>query len=77
MSDNQSKKGPSNPERRLLEAMVTLNAINHGRPVPDMNRIQCGWVARLTPSMTKDEQRRALIAAAARSGVKIKSSTTD
>jgi hypothetical protein len=77
MSDNHSKKGPSNPERRLLEAMVTLNAINHGRPVPDMSRIHGGWVARLTPSMTKDEQRHALIAAAARSDVRIKLSKTD
>jgi hypothetical protein len=42
-------------ERRLLEAIVTLNAINNGRPVPDMNKIHGGWVTSISPGQTREE----------------------
>ena len=54
--DNQSKKGPSSPERRLLEAMVTLNAINNGRPVPDMHRTRIERLARVCLTGFEAEQ---------------------
>ena len=55
MSDRDRKNGTKSPERRLLEAMVTLNAINHGRPVPDMSKISEGWVVQLEPGMDRQE----------------------
>ena len=38
------------PQRRLLEAMVRLNALNNGRPVPDMDKIHGGWVTSVCPA---------------------------
>jgi hypothetical protein len=55
MSDTDRKNGEISPERRLLEAMVTLNAINNGRPVPDMKNIIGGWVVRLDHGMDRQE----------------------
>ena len=55
MSDKDRKNGAKSPERRLLEAMVTLNAINHGRPVPDMSSISESWVVQLEPEMDRQE----------------------
>mgnify|MGYP001464306081 CR=1 FL=1 len=45
----------SSPEQRLLRAMVTLNAINNGRPVPDFNTIECGWVTTIDPNASAKE----------------------
>ena len=55
MYDTDRKNGEISPERRLLEAMVTLNAINNGRPVPDMKNIIGGWVVRLDHGMDRQE----------------------
>ena len=43
------------PEQRLLRAMVTLNAINNGRPVPDFNNIESGWITRIDRNASADE----------------------
>jgi len=45
----------SSPEQRLLRAMVTLNAINNGRPVPDFNTIESGWVTKIDPNASAEE----------------------
>ena len=45
----------SSPEQRLLRAMVTLNAINNGRPVPDFNKIEGGWVTKIDPNASAKE----------------------
>ena len=45
----------SSPEQRLLRAMVTLNAINNGRPVPDFNKIESGWVTKIDPNASTEE----------------------
>ena len=42
-------------EERLLRAMVTLNAINNGRPVPDFNTIESGWVTKIDPNASAEE----------------------
>ena len=42
-------------EERLLRAMVTLNAINNGRPAPDFNKIECGWGAKIDPNASAKE----------------------
>ena len=42
-------------EERLLRAMVTLNAINNGRPVPDFNKIEGGWVTKIDPNASAKE----------------------
>jgi hypothetical protein len=62
---------PENPKRRLLEAMVTLNALNNGRPVPDMSKIQGGWVTALNPSMSREEIKRNLLEAFKRNGITV------
>ena len=43
------------PEQRLLRAMVTLNAINNRRPVPDFNTIESGWVTKIDPNASPEE----------------------
>ena len=43
------------PEKRLLRAMITLNAINNGRPVPDFNKIESGWITRIDRDSSADE----------------------
>jgi hypothetical protein len=62
---------PENPKRRLLEAMVTLNALNNGRPVSDMSKIQGGWVTALKPSMSREEIKRNLLEAFKRNGITV------
>ena len=57
MSNSDERNGEKTPQRRLLEAMVTLNAINNGRPVPDMKNIVGGWVLKVTPDMDKHDIR--------------------
>ena len=42
-------------EQRLLRAMITLNAINNGRPVPDFNKIEGGWVTKIDPNASAKE----------------------
>ena len=64
------------PQRRLLEAMVTLNAINNGRPVPDMDKIQGGWVTNVSPGQSRDEIASKLIDAIKADGVTVSSGET-
>ena len=45
----------SSPEQRILRAMVTLNAINNGRPIPDSNKIESGWVTKMDPNASTEE----------------------
>ena len=59
------------PQRRLLEAMVTLNAINNGRPVPDMDKIQGGWVTSVSPGQSREEIASKLIDALKADGVTV------
>ena len=61
------------PERRLLEAMVTLNAINTDRPVPDMNKIHGGWVTSISPGQTREEIASNLIDAIQADGITVRS----
>lgn len=61
------------PERRLLEAMVTLNAINNDRPVPDMNKIHGGWVTSISPGQTREEIASNLIDAIQADGITVRS----
>ena len=77
MSDEHPDKIAKQPERRLLEAMVTLNAVNNGRSVPDMSHIRNGFIVGLAPSLTRAQKRRALIAALEKSGFTVNSSKTD
>ena len=59
------------PQRRLLEAMVRLNALNNGRPVPDMDKIQGGWVTSISPDQSREEIASKLVEAIKRDGVSV------
>jgi hypothetical protein len=74
MSNDHSSDPRISPDRRLLEAMVTLNAINHGRPVPDMSKIQSGFTFAVTPTMDRDQIRRNLVAALKKAGITVQDS---
>lgn len=63
-------KSRKSPQRRLLEAMVTLNAINHGRPVPDMEKIS-GWAVSIPPTTNKDEVKNLIRNAQQKDGIAI------
>ena len=63
------------PERRLLEAMITLNAINNGRPVPDMSKIKGGWVTGISPGESVEEIETKLINAIEADGITVNRST--
>lgn len=62
------------PERRLLEAIVTLNAINHGRPIPDMEKIKGGFVLPLGPDQSREEIKTRLREALETAGITVKKS---
>ncbi|PPR11944.1 MAG: hypothetical protein CFH41_00821 [Alphaproteobacteria bacterium MarineAlpha11_Bin1] len=62
------------PQRRLLEAMVTINAINNGRPVPDMDKIHGGWVTSVLPGQSRQEIASKLIDAIKADGVTVSAS---
>mgnify|MGYP001339954158 FL=1 len=62
------------PQRRLLEAMVTINAINNGRPVPDMDKIHGGWVTSVLPGQSREEIASKLIDAIKADGVTVSAS---
>ena len=64
------------PQRRLLEAMVRLNALNNGRPVPDMDKIQGGWVTSISPGQSREEIASKLIDAIKADGVTVSESET-
>ncbi len=64
------------PQRRLLEAMVTINAINNGRPVPDMDKIQGGWVTSISPGQSREEIASKLVDAIKADGVTVSASET-
>lgn len=49
------------PKRRLLEAMIILNAINNGRPIPDMENIEGGWVLPIDPDQSREETKAQII----------------
>ena len=63
-------------QRRLLEAMVRLNALNNGRPVPDMDKIQGGWVTSISPGQSREEIASKLIDAIKADGVTVSESET-
>ena len=62
------------PQRRLLEAMVTINAINNSRPVPDMDKIHGGWVTSVLPGQSRQEIASKLIDAIKADGVTVSAS---
>jgi hypothetical protein len=62
------------PQRRLLEAMVTINAINNGRPVPDMDKIHGGWVTSVLPGQSREGIASKLIDAIKADGVTVAAS---
>lgn len=64
------------PQRRLLEAMVRLNALNNGRPVPDMDKIQGGWVTSISPGQSREEIASKLVDAIKADGVTVSASKT-
>ena len=64
------------PQRRLLEAMVRLNALNNGRPVPDMDKIQGGWVTSISPGQSREEIASKLVDAIKADGVTVSASET-
>ena len=64
------------PQRRLLEAMVTINAINNGRPVPDMDKIHGGWVTSVPPGQSREEIASKLIEAIKADGVTVNTGET-
>lgn len=64
------------PQRRLLEAMVRLNALNNGRPIPDMDKIQGGWVTSISPCQSREEIASKLVEAIKRDGVSVLTSET-
>lgn len=59
------------PERRLLEAIVTLNAINHGRSIPDMNTIKGGTVLPLGRDQSIEELKTRLKEALEAAGITV------
>ena len=63
------------PERRLLEAMIMLNAINNGRPAPDMSKIKGGWVAGISPGESVEEIETKLINGIDTAGITVNRST--
>ena len=64
------------PQRRLLEAMVRLNALNNGRPVPDMDKIQGGWVTSISPGQSREEIASKLVDAIKADGVTVSANET-
>ena len=64
------------PQRRLLEAMVRLNALNNGRPVPDMDKIQGGWVTSISPGQSREEIASKLVEAIKKGGVSVRTNET-
>ena len=64
------------PQRRLLEAMVRLNALNNGRPVPDMDKIQGGWVTSISPGQSREGIASKLVDAIKADGVTVSESET-
>lgn len=72
MSDNKKKPAPTDPQRRLLEAMVILHARRNGRPIPDMKNI-IGFTVKVTPSDSRDEMRHKIIKGLNSIGAKVTS----
>ncbi len=72
MQDDNSTNTAKSAQRRLLEAMVTLNAINNGRPVPDMEKITNGWVLPISASASRKEMRKRIVNAISESGINIR-----
>ena len=72
MPDDNSTNTAKSAQRRLLEAMVTLNAINNGRPVPDMDKITNGWVLPISASASRKEMRKRIVNAISEGGINIR-----
>ena len=72
MPDDNSTNIAKSAKRRLLEAMVTLNAINNGRPVPDMDKIMNGWVLPIPASASRKEMRKRIVNAISEGGINIR-----
>jgi hypothetical protein len=73
MPDDNLTNTAKSAQRRLLEAMVTLNAINNGRPVPDMDKIKNGWVLPISASASRKEIRKRIVNAISDGGINIRS----
>jgi hypothetical protein len=56
--------------------MVRLNALNNGRPVPDMDKIQGGWVTSISPGQSREEIASKLVDAIKADGVTVSASKT-
>ena len=72
MPDDNLTNTAKSAQRRLLEAMVTLNAINNGRPVPDMDKIMNGWVLPIPASASRKEMRKRIVNAISEAGINIR-----
>ena len=59
------------PERRLLKAIVTLNAINHGRSIPDRDKIKGGFVIPLGSAQDDEVLKAKLKEALEAAGIKV------
>ena len=73
MPDDNLTNTAKSAQRRLLEAMVTLNAINNGRSVPDMDKIKNGWVLPISASASRKEIRKRIVNAISDGGINIRS----
>ena len=56
------------PQQRLLRAMIILNSVNNGRPVPDFDKVEAGWIAEIDPGKSREESTQQLVDAAQSAG---------
>ena len=57
-----------NPQQRLLRAMIILNSVNHGRPVPDFDKVEAGWIVEIDSGKSREESTQQLVDAAQSAG---------
>ena len=63
------------PQQRLLRAMIILNSVNHGRPVPDFDKVEAGWIAEIDPGKSREDRTQQLVNAAQSAGWAIESNS--
>ena len=56
------------PQQRLLRAMIILNSVNNGRPVPDFDKVEAGWITEIDPGKSREESTQQLVDAAQSAG---------
>ena len=60
------------PQQRLLRAMIILNSVNNGRPVPDFDTVEAGWITEIDPGKSREDRTQKLVNAAQSAGWAIK-----